>query len=79
MNPIGDEVIPAVYIDQEVSDLEYNDVLQTVYRPIPASLFRDVHYDGKTKTETQIRPEDALCVRWVADANSNSLKLYMKS
>ncbi len=78
MNPTGDEVFPAVYIDQEVSDLEYNDVLQTVYRPIPASLLTDIHYDGKTKTETQIRPEDALCVRWVADANSNSLKLYLK-
>lgn len=43
---------------------------------IPMSLFRDISYDGVTKTADGIEAGDAVCVRWVAE--DNVLKLYMK-
>ncbi len=43
---------------------------------IPSSLFKDVSYDGKLKTESAVREKDAVCVRWVAE--NGTLRLYLK-
>ena len=45
---------------------------------IPAQLFRDIQYDGVTKSQNDIKEGDAVCIRWVSDPIEKSLKLYAK-
>ncbi len=48
----------------------------TEVKPIPASYFKDITYDEKTKQREDISPDAAVCFKLVAEANQ--MKLYMK-
>ena len=79
INPITDDkVYPGIYIDSSKSPLTQADVTQVRYQAIPASLFRDIHYDNVSRSEADVKPEDTLCIRWVSDPSTESIKLYMK-
>ena len=79
INPITDDkVYPGIYIDSSKSPLTQADVTQVRYQAIPASLFRDIHYDNVSRSEADVKPEDTLCIRWVSDPKTESIKLYMK-
>lgn len=48
----------------------------TEVKPIPASYFKDITYDEKTKQREDISPDAAVCFKLVAE--TNQMKLYMK-
>ena len=48
----------------------------TKVRPIPASYFKDITYDGKTTQRDSISPDAAVCFKIVA--LENRMELYMK-
>ena len=80
INPYASEewITPSLYIDREQSILTYESLKFVKYSNIPASLLRAIHYDNINKNEDQIKAEDALCVRWVSDTETKSIRLYLK-
>jgi len=60
------------------STLDKTKVSITKHRDIPASLFKSIQYDGVTVQEYDVKQSDAVCVRWVSEAETETLKLYLK-
>lgn len=63
-----------IYKNEEMSRLKRN-VVKTV-ADIPASLFKDISYDGKSKLRSDISPESAVCIKYVAELDR--ISLYLK-
>ncbi len=77
ITPTADEVTFWAYTSADSAvDREELAKNTTEYKRMPASLFRDIQYDGIEKREEDVLAKDAVCVRLVAE--NGTLKLYMK-
>ena len=56
--------------------MDKDSVVTTQVKPIPASLFKDIQYDGVLTEKQNIDEGDALCVRLVME--NGTLSLYLK-
>ncbi len=58
------------------SRVDKDSVVTTQVKPIPASLFKDIQYDGVLTEKQNVDEGDAVCVRWVME--NDTLSLYLK-
>ncbi len=77
ITPTAEEVTLWTYRNS-MSDVDTEELAKNVteYQRIPASLFRDIQYDGESVRESDIKDENAVCVRFVSE--NGNVKLYMK-
>lgn len=84
VNMVPAENVDEVYVQPWVNpsfanyNADYNQVVKDMIRyPIPADLFRNLHYNGTTKTIDQIKEEDFLCFRWIS--YGDKIEFYLKT
>ena len=77
ITPTGSGVNLNAYT-HETSTLNQGDLNKqiTQHKPIPASYFTAIQYDGTSKMESDIKDGDALCVRYVAE--NGTIRMYLK-
>ena len=64
------------HFSQPDAELTYDDVQVVQHTAIPCQLFKNIMYDGMTRTKDMIKEEDFVCVRWISDGTN--ISLYLK-
>ncbi len=67
------------HFNQPDAELTYDDVQVVQHTAIPCQLFKNIMYDGMTRTKDMIKEEDFVCVRWISDGTNISLYLKRNS